>query len=89
MTVEWLLSRGQRRAGQCQDVMAEPLGEYSDVTSRPIRLTSVCRACSNWIASASSGRCWLARSISAPSLILQTLGEMPVKKPGARLRVSQ
>jgi hypothetical protein len=36
--VEQLLLRGQRRAGQCQGVMAQPLGERSDVTSQPIRL---------------------------------------------------
>jgi hypothetical protein len=36
--VEQLLPRGQRRAGQCQDVMAQPLGERSDVARQPIRL---------------------------------------------------
>jgi hypothetical protein len=36
--VEQLLPRGQRRAGQCQDVMVQPLGERWDVARQPIRL---------------------------------------------------
>ena len=36
--VEQRLARGQRRAGQCQYVMTQPLGECTDVAGQPKRL---------------------------------------------------